>query len=742
MGTPQEDIDALRVEELKLQDALRELSDKRKALEAAERQRLEMLKPVDIRVSHFDIHEQRVTFNMGIRTDAVDYVASMDGYMLHGGGTVSLSRNGFLTMLGEYLSDATEIKFVFKDHTPERDDINVFTKIIHNERTPDYVVDIDKKQYSVVLYNNAPANPFSGIPGTRWSVAQDNRRNNVVVPLSEGWRLYANLTADNMKKYIVKWSAEALETACEQAEKRNTLIKIMTAEDWDISAMFLNGHELRPFQRVGLAFAEAANGRWMCWDEMGLGKTWQELAFVWRQILARREQKAKDSKVRKYKALFCVPANLIINWKREIVNLTGIQPHILSGRKPLDTDLMAMMMGTPEIFLINYDALATRVTIDEHVVKGEDGRDVIKAEEDVWPWVDVINSMNFSFIGFDEGHYLKNSESLRSQAGRMLKNTLHASIATGTPVVNRVDELWPLLTIIDPATFPYEATFCNQYGDGKYAKNVNQLRELLKFLSIRRLKKDVVKDLPPINEIIKYVELSPKARKIYQKILEGVYTVMEDWDPSQAGAQMKITHMLAQLIRMKQVCAIDKIDYVADLAVEQYDSAPEDEVNKKVIIFTQFVPVAKAIAKRLGSEALVLTGEVEQGMARTAIEDRFQNDPNIHFLVCTKGVAQEGLNLTRAGYVIKADLFWTPKDHDQCIGRAYGRLSNLHGANVTYVVADDTIENWIQELIHQKRALIGQVVDGRVITGDESVASDLLKKMKEEVYEARRKRAS
>lgn len=738
----QEDIDALLAEEMKLQEALRAVADKRKALEADERKRAEMLKPIEIRVTGFNIHEDRITFSATYREDVVAYLNTFESHTPMGAAH-SLNRNDFLTVLGEYLARGLDegIKFTFRDMTPERENANVFTKIIHNERTPDYIVDIDKKQYSVILYNNAPANPFSGIPGTRWSVADKGNHNNVVVPLSEGWRLYNNLQAV-MPKYIVKWSEEALQTACEQAEKRNTLVQIMKAEDWDISAMFLNGHELRPFQKVGLAFAEAAGGRWMCWDEMGLGKTWQELAFVWRQILKRREEKKADPKIRKYKALFCVPANLIINWKREILNLTGIHAHILSGRTPLDTDIVAMMMGTPEIFLINYDAIATRVTIEQHVVKGEDGRDVIKAEEDVWPWVDVINSMGFSFIGFDEGHYLKNSESLRSQAGRMLKNTLHASIATGTPVVNRVDELWPLLNIIDPHTFAYQATFCNQYGDGKYARNVDQLREVLKFLSIRRLKKDVVKDLPPINEIIKYVELSSKARKIYNKILEGVYTVMEDWDPTQAGAQMKITHMLAQLIRMKQVCAIDKIDYVADLAVEQYDSAPEDEINKKVIIFTQFVPVAKAIAKRLGQEALVLTGEVEQGMARTKIEDQFQNDPNIHFLVATKGVAQEGLNLTRAGYVIKSDLFWTPKDHDQCIGRAYGRLSNLHGANVTYCVADETIENWIQQLLHDKRALIGQVVDGRVITGDESVAGELLKKMKEEMYDVRKRKAS
>jgi len=744
-----EDIDAILAQEQMLEKQLRELAEKRKLLEEAEHKRLLMERPVEVRVNKFDVHEQAVFFTITVRDDVVDYLHTFDSHKFVG-ATHVLSRWDFLTVLGDFLSDNTPIKFVFKDQTPDRESINIFTRIIHNERTPDYVVDIDKKQYSVILYNNAPANPFSGIPGTRWSVAQDNTHNNVVVPLSEGWRLYANLTADSMKKYIVKWSEEALSTAIAQAEKRNRLVALLKAEDADIDAMFIGINpdtgkpfELRPFQRVGVAYAEAAEGRWMCWDEMGLGKTWQELAFVWRQILKRRAEKEKDEKVRRYKALFCVPANLIINWKREVKKLTGIDAHILSGRQPNQHDMMVMMMGQPEIFLINYDALATRVKIEPYVTKNEaDGRDVLHKEEDVWPWVNLIDQMGFSFIGFDEGHYLKNSDSLRSQAGRMLKSVLHASIATGTPVVNRVDELWPLLTIIDPDTFPYEQTFTTQYGDGKYARNVDQLREILKFLAIRRLKKDVIKDLPPINEIVKWFELPPKARKLYEKVLAGVYTIMADWDPTRAGAQQEITSMLAQIMRLKQIASIAKIEAVADLAVEQYDSAPEDEKNNKVIIFTQFVPVAKAIAKRLGDECVLLTGEVEQGQARTAVEDQFQNNDNIHFLVATKGVAQEGLNLTRAGYVIKADLFWTPKDHDQCIGRAYGRLSNLHGANVTYLVATDTIEEWIQELIHEKRALIGQVVDGKQITGDESVASDLLKRMRDAMYEARSKKAS
>jgi len=752
----QEDIDRLRAEEMELENAIKSLREKRKALEEEEKRIKELARPIEIRVVKFEIGEQEVTFHTStVRTDFVDYATNLDHARFGGAGSFVVSRDGFLIMLGEYLASGlnmqkpdggvvpinesiyAQFNLVFKDGTPDRETVNIFTRIIHNERTPDYIVDIDKKQYSVVLYNHAPANPFSGIPGTRWAVAADKTHDNVIVPLSEGWRLYERLMAV-APKYITQWSDEALATAIAQAEKRNKLLAILKCEDYDIDAMFMNGYTLRPFQRVGVAYAEAAEGRWMTWDEMGLGKTWQELAFVWRQILKRRAEKALDEKVRKYKALFVVPANLIINWKREILNLTGIHAHILSGRAPNNADIMAMMSGNPEIFIINYDALATRKVIEPYITKHTDGRDVLHKEEEVWPWVDLFNQMGFSFIGFDEGHYLKNSESLRSQAGRMLKNSLHASIATGTPVVNRVDELWPLLNIIDPDTFPYEQTFTTQYGDGKYARNVDQLREVLKFIAIRRLKKDVVKDLPPINEIVKYFELPPKARKLYDKVLAGVYTIMADWDPSQAGSQMKITSMLAQIMRLKQIASIAKIDFVADLAVEQYDSAPEDEVNNKVIIFTQFVPVANAIARRLGAEALCLTGQVEAGTARTQIEDQFQNDPNIHFLVCTKGVAQEGLNLTRAGYVIKADLFWTPKDHDQCIGRAYGRLSNLHGANVTYCVADDTIEEWIQEIIHTKRALIGQVVDGRVVTGDESVAGELLARMKEAMGEARR----
>jgi SNF2 family DNA or RNA helicase len=257
---------------------------------------------------------------------------------------------------------------------------------------------------------------------------------------------------------------------------------------------------------------------------------------------------------------------------------------------------------------------------------------------------------------------------------------------------------------------------------------------------IRRLKKDVQKDLPPANDITRFHKLSPKAMKIYDKILMGIWEIMDEWNPEEAGQEKTITHMLAQIIRLKQVCAIDKAEMVADLATDIRDNEPEDEPNPKVLVFSQFVAVAKAIHKRLndGGRSRMFSGQ-DSPDERMKFVDQFQNDPKVDYLVMTSKVAAEGLTLTKASTIIFADLFWTPKDHEQCVGRAYGRLNDAHPVDVYWCIADNTIEDWINDLLAQKRALIGQVVDGKEIVGDESVASELIKKMRAEMFNRKKK---
>jgi SNF2 family DNA or RNA helicase len=260
---------------------------------------------------------------------------------------------------------------------------------------------------------------------------------------------------------------------------------------------------------------------------------------------------------------------------------------------------------------------------------------------------------------------------------------------------------------------------------------------------IRRLKKDVVKDLPPINRMNKYHELSPKAQRIYERIEQGVYEMVAEYDAKGQSREMSVTNILVQIGRMKQVCAIDKVEDTADLATELYDQTDESE-DRKVLIFSQYKAVAYAIYQRLadqGALCFVRRGEdsfiTADNNERDALVQQFQNDPSIKYLIVTEKTAKEGHNITAAGHVIFNDLFWTPAAHEQGEGRAYGRLSDLHTISSYYMITDmdgEGIEEWIMELLASKMAMINEVVEGVEGSRDSSIAMELIQKMKEKMW--------
>jgi len=265
------------------------------------------------------------------------------------------------------------------------------------------------------------------------------------------------------------------------------------------------------------------------------------------------------------------------------------------------------------------------------------------------------------------------------------------------------------------------------------AKNVAELRELLKPLMIRRLKKDVVAELPAVNRVYRWTELSDKAVRLYNRVLTGIYESLAEWDPAGAGAEKAVMNMLVQLMRLKQICAVDRIDFVADLAVEINDSIEERngerDKSHKVLVFSQFVPIVHAIARRLGSEAVWMTGELNAQQRDTVIQ-RFKLDPAVRFLVATDKVAGEGLNLYEAHAVVFADLLWTPAGHEQCEGRAYGRLADLHGIDSYWCAATDTVDDDILKILARKMNVINQVVEGIDAERGSSIVKELLENMK------------
>jgi len=567
------------------------------------------------------------------------------------------------------------------------------------------------------------------IPGQSWNYSGAF----FDIPMSEGWRIFEKL--EGVEGIVYTDTARIL--IVEQVESRGKLDKIAQAADSDdprikkLTHVIINPRTkkempfceaLLPFQRAGIEFLLVSGGRTILADKTGLGKTWQMIGFC----EVKRMEKPDIQIVCEVKG-----AN-IPNWVREIKNLTGEDAVVCNNVEKAKNIAYHRILGerAPYI-LISHDLLGTYEEED-------DGTWGDKKKK--FPWADLFQMIEPEILLLDEGHKIKNPDANRTKATRQLATIPFIIPATASPILNRTEELWPLLFMTDPIMFHSQQQFKNHYTwDGRTAKNVDELHEMLRPRFIRRLRKDVQKDLPPINRVTKVVALSEQALKDYKIALEGFYAKLALYDPKgKKGEYYDITNMLVEIGRLKQICAADKVGYVADLAVDLID---QSENGGKVLIFSQYKATANQIARLLGNQAVctvVRTPDDFRSMNATDRDELFEkarNDDYIKFIVTTEA-AQEGHNLEFCDWVIFNDQFWTPAAHEQCEGRAYGRLANPHTIDSFYVIADVKIEEFMQELLERKLAIIEETVEGVESTRDlsGSIATELIKRMKEEMY--------
>jgi SWI/SNF-related matrix-associated actin-dependent regulator 1 of chromatin subfamily A len=484
----------------------------------------------------------------------------------------------------------------------------------------------------------------------------------------------------------------------QRLDSLNAIAKLESIPEYQTT--FADNRNFFPFQTVSQRFSELTNHRFILADEMGLGKTLQAIGIAHRN---------------KFRTLCIVPANVLPNWHREIEAATGKPAITFRGNAPSQFDIMELVVHKQHQFsIIGWPSLSNTLEVKE-----ENGTTVTLNE-----WARYINISNFDIIIIDEAHRMKNESSQRSKA--MMQLTCPRIVGmTGTPIENRPIEYYNILHLLYPDVFASRADFENRFCDGKNgAKNVAQLQQLLQPVMLRRKKSDVMKDLPPVIPMQDFTEIGPKARKVYNKIANGILEIM---DSSGNVANTKQLMVLEMLMKLKQFTSAMKVNRAVELAEETYNGS--EGKHKKVLIFSQFRPIARRIASKLGNDAIHFDGTIDV-YKRQEIVDRFQNDPSIKYLVCTTKSAQEGLNITAAGTVVFVDLMWTPSAHDQAIARAYGRLSDAHGVDVHYLLCEETFDEDIWDLLAQKLGVINQVVDGvnesRTETG---IVSEVLKRM-------------
>lgn len=536
------------------------------------------------------------------------------------------------------------------------------------------------------------------------------------IPLSEGWRLYS--IHPEIKSELCEWTdVELVEEVRKEFEKRLRVKQIHTAEDSDYDQSFDNlpDFKLRAHQRVALEFADLVDHKTLVSYGTGTGKTAVSIADA--------------LKVNAQRIVVVCPGALRANWRYHIHKHTGYDPLILAGRVPTKYDMRYIMKEHPRWIIINYDILRTNTEIENN--KGD-----LRQSEDYYPWVELINLYNPDYVIVDECHYMKNPSSSQSKAVRQLQSDRKMALSA-TPIMNRPGELWSILNWLYPDIFKYYETFLNQYGWGRYinAGDAQKLRSLLETIMIRRTRQDISKNLPPINRIVETFEMSSRARKIYDRILLGIYKEMAEYDHTGVGGQeRRFKSILPKINAMIKVCAADKVRYTVERAIELADAIEEDQWNK-ILIFTHFKGTCNTIARKLGHQALSFVQRTNQGFhtldmpERMELVEQFQTDPSIKYLVVTRGSASEGLDITKAGIVLFNDLFWNPAAHIQCEGRAFYRESDMHGGDAYYYTMIDSIEEWLTELQGIKDDTVQKVIEGKNVEG--SITNKIIERLRE-----------
>jgi hypothetical protein len=451
--------------------------------------------------------------------------------------------------------------------------------------------------------------------------------------------------------------------------------------------------ELRPYQAKGvgwLAFLEKWGLGSCLADDMGLGKTPQLLAF-----LLNLKAEAMLTKP----VLIVCPTSVINNWSHEIKKFApSLAFHIHHGDKRSKGSDFAKNIEQKQIILTSYSLLF---------------RDIKSLGNIVWQGVVL-----------DEAQNIKNPQSKQSQAVRKLQTGFRIAL-TGTPVENRLAELWAILDFLNPDFLGTQAFFqrrfatpIEKFGD---RQSLQILRSLVRPFILRRLKTDrtIIQDLPEKQEMTIFCGLSSEQANLYQQLVEKSLQDIEE----STGIQRRGL-ILSLLVKLKQIC-----NHPAQFLKESTLTSAQvsgkllrlEEMLEEVItegdralIFTQFAEWGKLLQPYLKTkfkqEVLFLSGATPR-LSRQAMIDRFQNDPDApSIFILSLKAGGTGLNLTRANHVFHCDRWWNPAVENQATDRAF-RIGQKRNVQVHKFVCTGTLEERIDEMITSKKQLAEQTVD-------------------------------
>lgn len=453
----------------------------------------------------------------------------------------------------------------------------------------------------------------------------------------------------------------------------------------DIFKPFWNEkYMLFPFQRIGALFAKASKGLCMIADEMGLGKTPEALAYI---AMKKWEQsKLPDGQRENHRAIICTLASAKMGLANEIVKFTNpvLKYKVLWGGDVLSPD------DDIDVLIINYQQTFNAK-----------GKESLTLES----LLNLVRSGYFSTIILDESQTISNSTSLTTQAIKENFSCIPERMClTGTPIRSHTIQLWPQLNFIDPVRWGNRFSFALRYCDAKKvngfydysgSSNLNELSRELEPYFIRRLKEDVMKELPPKLYKTVPIMLEPEEQKAYEDI---EYEFMQQYVFEDSLGTLAL---MQKLKKFTSQCKIIRLKEYVESIFEQ---------EKKAIIFSQYVEIVDSVCEMFPDACVRLVGKDVPAKKRQLLVDDFQNKSDKKLFVSTIQAGYAAITLTAASNVIFIDQPWTPGDMAQGEDRAH-RSGQLDSVLVTVFECIGTIDSKIRQMLDEKRVEAQQAID-------------------------------
>lgn len=444
-----------------------------------------------------------------------------------------------------------------------------------------------------------------------------------------------------------------------QHSKELNEIRVQDDTTFDVDNLIL---PLYPYQKVGVEFVNKAGGRALIADAPGLGKTVQAIAYA---------------RLHGLKTLIVCPLSVVVTWKKEIAKFTGLSPCIWGSSERIGRT-------NAQFHVINYDAVRKNF--------------------------DKLQTQKYDLLVCDEATHLKNRNTLRAKyiLGNWKQRkkfpgikTKKVIFLTGTPVLSRPIEVFSLLSFIDKNRFNNFYHFVERYGGwrGEAPRNLLDLHERTRDLVIRRLKEQVLTELPRKQRNDLYVELTTTERGQYNELLREMFG---KWKTDRKPSVQHMPKIQGWLIERKLPRLIEMIDEFL-------------ENDKSILVFCNYLEPLRILKKHYGENAGLFTGEMKVKERQDVLDSLIEGKAKVGcFSLKAGGMGIDGLQHV-IDTVVFLDIDWVPANHEQAEDRTH-RIGQTNKVQAYYFICEDTIDEYMREILKEKQAIADMIVDGQLVT--------------------------